>query len=227
MVLSKKDKTYYQILGLSPDATSAEIKKSYRELVKTQHPDLDHVNKSERERLDATEDMLLINLAYETLMDATKRANYDVVIGVTVTIKHYKFKQSNEDERRDFFLAKILNPARLSIDRMIKAYNKQLRNLSQDLFDEELVEDFADYLNDFETVLKKGSTSLSSREVPPSLNAAVLMMRHAIAQANDGLEEMQRFTQNYDYDHLMTAESLLRIASDLLRQAYALTKARS
>ncbi|MBX9569774.1 MAG: DnaJ domain-containing protein [Candidatus Obscuribacterales bacterium] len=224
--MSKKDKTYYQILGLTPDAASTEIKKSYRALVKTQHPDLDHLNKSERERLDATEDMLLINLAYETLMDATKRANYDVLIGVTITIKQYKFKPSNEDEAREFFLGKIFYPSRQAIDRVIKAYDKQIKQLSQDPFDDELIELFSDYLNDFETALKKGSTSLSSREVPPTLKAAVLMMRHAIAQAADGLEEMRRFTQNYDYDHLATAESLLRISHDLLKQAYALTKVR-
>jgi hypothetical protein len=50
------------------------------------------------------------------------------------------------------------------------------------------------------------------------------MMRYGIAQAADGLEEMRRFCQNYDYDHLTMAENLFRIALDLSRQAQRLAR---
>lgn len=59
---------YYDILGVSPNASLDEIKKAYRRLAKKYHPD---INPKTEEKFKA------INLAYETLSDETKRAVYD------------------------------------------------------------------------------------------------------------------------------------------------------
>lgn len=59
---------YYDILGVSPNASLDEIKKAYRRLAKKYHPD---INPQTEEKFKA------INLAYETLSDETKRAVYD------------------------------------------------------------------------------------------------------------------------------------------------------
>jgi hypothetical protein len=50
------------------------------------------------------------------------------------------------------------------------------------------------------------------------------MMRNAIAQAADGLEELRYFCMNYDYNHLTMAETLFRISRDLTNQSLNLTK---
>jgi hypothetical protein len=50
------------------------------------------------------------------------------------------------------------------------------------------------------------------------------MMRYAIAQAADGLEEMKRFCQNYDYDHLSMAGNLFREYADLSKKALYLSR---
>ena len=63
---------YYQILGLTPTATPAEVKKRYRELVRKYHPD---VNAS----ADAAQKILAINEAYHTLGDVEKRSHYDAL----------------------------------------------------------------------------------------------------------------------------------------------------
>lgn len=224
--MDKEGKTYYQILELATDAGTNEIKRAYRRLVKTQHPDLDHQNKSEEERQVATEEMLRLNEAYETLMDKRRRAQYDFTIGIKIAVpdKTYRFSVASEDEQREKFLAKIFHPARLSLTKVLSRYDKQIRILSQDPFDDELIAQFEDYVNEVESTLSKSSIALNKNTVPPSLEAAVHMMRHCIAQTFDGLEEMRRFCQNYDYDHLALAESLFRIASDLARQALQLTK---
>ncbi len=66
--MQKKD--YYEILGVSKDASYEEIKRSYRRLAKLYHPD---TNPSP----DADEKFKEINEAYEVLSNPEKRARYD------------------------------------------------------------------------------------------------------------------------------------------------------
>jgi DnaJ-class molecular chaperone len=60
-------KDFYQILGVQRDASQAEIKKAYRKLASTHHPDKGGDTKVFQE----------IQSAYETLSDPEKRAKYD------------------------------------------------------------------------------------------------------------------------------------------------------
>ena len=65
----KKEKNYYEILGLGTNATPEEIKKAYRKLVLKWHPDKfnqpGHLAKTKEE---AEETFKKINNAYENLM---------------------------------------------------------------------------------------------------------------------------------------------------------------
>ena len=60
---------YYSLLEVSPKATSAEIKRSYRRLARLHHPDLN------QQSLDTH--IKRLNEAYEILRDPVKRARYD------------------------------------------------------------------------------------------------------------------------------------------------------
>lgn len=62
---------YYEVLGLSKNATDDEIKKAYRKAAKANHPDLHPDDKEAETRFKE------INEAYEVLSDSTKRARYD------------------------------------------------------------------------------------------------------------------------------------------------------
>ena len=64
-------KSLYETLGISENATAAEIKKAYRSLAKKYHPD---INKTK----EAEEKFKEINAAYEVLGDEEKKAQYDM-----------------------------------------------------------------------------------------------------------------------------------------------------
>ena len=62
---------YYEVLGVSKDASADDIKKAYRKLTKENHPDLHPGDKACEERFKEG------NEAYEVLSDPEKRKKYD------------------------------------------------------------------------------------------------------------------------------------------------------
>ena len=63
---------YYQILGVSKDASVADLKKAYRDLAVKYHPDKNSGSKEAEEKFKE------INAAYDVLKDPVKRQNYDI-----------------------------------------------------------------------------------------------------------------------------------------------------
>ena len=66
------DNKYYDILGVTRDATDEQLKKSYRKLAMKHHPDKNPNNREEHEKIFKD-----ISTAYDVLKDPEKRKIYD------------------------------------------------------------------------------------------------------------------------------------------------------
>src|SRR5262245_62035453 len=68
MVAQPRD--YYEVLGVSKNASAEEVKRAYRNLARKFHPDVNTA-------ADAADKFKEIQTAYDVLSDEDKRRNYD------------------------------------------------------------------------------------------------------------------------------------------------------
>lgn len=87
---------YYELLGVSPEASAPEIKKSFRRRAKELHPDT-----SEQREAAGVEMRLLID-AYEILIDSERRANYDRVYVRTYGGVEFEYRDFLRSRRWDY-----------------------------------------------------------------------------------------------------------------------------
>ena len=83
-------KDYYAVLGVSKNASPDEIKRAYRKLAQRYHPDV-----AKMDRKEAEEKFKTVSEAYEVLMDAEKRKNYDTYGSEAVNFGGSGFDWSN------------------------------------------------------------------------------------------------------------------------------------
>ncbi|MCC6567861.1 MAG: J domain-containing protein, partial [Anaerolineales bacterium] len=95
---------YYDLLGLSRDATPEEIKRAYFESAQKLHPDKNKV-------AGETEIFLNVQQAYETLSNATRRAQYDATLPPTAQTPSLPYEHKLIYSRRN--LGKIDEPQML------------------------------------------------------------------------------------------------------------------
>lgn len=89
-----KTKDYYKTLQIKKEASADDIKKAYRRLAKTSHPDLNPESK------EAEEQFKEIAEAYQVLSDPDKRAQYDYFLKYSSPPPnmHYKAYRAKRDD---------------------------------------------------------------------------------------------------------------------------------
>ena len=142
-------KNLYEELGLKKNATRSEIKSSYRSLVKQHHPDAG----GEKERF------LAIQNAWETLNDPIKKEQYDrnffspnspfdsLNANWEDTFNSKKYNSSIKDKEVETWIKEIYTPINRLISQIIKPLNNEIKELSADPYDDQLMENFCNYIS--------------------------------------------------------------------------------
>ena len=88
-------KDYYQVLGLTPEAPTEEIRTAYRKLAKANHPDK---HKGDPAYVEKFKD---IQEAYDVLSDAEKRKEYDAQLARQKSYNKKDAKKSTANKKSD------------------------------------------------------------------------------------------------------------------------------
>ncbi|MDX2244125.1 MAG: DnaJ domain-containing protein [Leptolyngbyaceae cyanobacterium bins.302] len=227
---------HYRTLEVKPTATQAEIKQAYRRLAKLFHPD-------SNQQVSSHDKIARLNAAYEILGDPQSRKSYDQqrryhdqleAVGVSVSRRgdrqqrtataqerHRKQQQTGQQIEADLkqWLNQVYTPVNRLLYRILNSLRDQINDLAADPFDDELMQDFQDYLDDCRNWLEQAETVFRSQPNPASVAGAAANLFYCLNQLGDGIEQLEYFTANYDEHYLHTGEELFRIAKGLRYEA--------
>lgn len=227
--------THYDTLDISPSASTAEVKRAYRDLVKQFHPD--------RNPGQANHDRIAdINVAYEVLSDPHKRRTYDRLLHYTqrddpttpstadtqerqrrnrTAQSQHRRRQSGKsaDEQLQRWVLQVYQPVNRRLIQILNPLNDQIDDLAADPFDDELMGDFQDYIDECRESLQKAHQSFRSMPNPSTVAGVAAHLYYCLNQVGDGLDELERFTSSYNEHYLHTGQELFRIANGLRYEA--------
>ena len=208
------EQNLYKELGLKKNATRSEIKSAYRSLVKKHHPDAG----GEKERF------LAIQNAWETLNDPIKKEQYDRNFCSSSSsfdslnenweekFNSKKYNSSNKDKEVETWIKEIYTPINRSISQIIKPLNKEIKELSADPYDEQLMENFCSYVSFSQKKIDKVEKIYNKKIVPKSISALGLDLYHCFSQVKDALSEFDRYTQGYVDNYLFDGKEMIKKA---------------
>ena len=201
----------YAVLEVSPTATAAEIKAAYRRLVKQHHPDAG----GDDQRI------LALNAAWEVLGDAERRRAHDRTrrpSGRTTRAPELRRAASehNRAVAADDALVRWLRQVYTPIDRLlgevINPFPNQLKALSADPYDDQLMEEFCRYLESSGRRIERIKELFQSLPTPPSARGFGLSVYHCFSELEDALAELERYTMGYVDNYLHDGREMLREA---------------
>ncbi|HAC66314.1 MAG TPA: molecular chaperone DnaJ [Cyanothece sp. UBA12306] len=220
-----KEANHYQILEVSLNASQGQIKQAYRRLVKRFHPDCGAAASHEQ--------TILVNTAYEILGDPARRQSYDQQLIPNYPSKerqertakaqdYYKRRREATNKRKiifDVWIQEIYLPINRLISLIINPLESKINQLSADPFDDQLMAVFQEYLLQCRDYLYEAKETFSSQPNPAQAAEMAASLYFCLNQLEDGIDELEWFSFNYDDSHLSMGKELFRIAQNLSYEA--------
>ncbi|MGB3404181.1 MAG: DnaJ domain-containing protein [Microcoleaceae cyanobacterium] len=219
---------YYHTLEIQPSATQAEIKKAYRRLAKLFHPD-SQLHSANHDKI------IKINAAYEVLSDPKQRQSYDQQLYIyTQQSQTYRKTQDGKARKRQRgssldaelhqWLSQVYQPINSIINQILEAFQPEVDELSADPFDDELMEAFQTYVQTSKEGLEKAQRLFRSIPNPANVAGVAAHLYYSLNHVEDGLEDLNFFTLNYEDSHLHTGQEFFSIAFQMQQEAQARMK---
>ena len=205
----------YRVLGVAPGATAAEIKSAYRSLVKQHHPDAVDAAGCDPERI------LAINAAWEVLGDPEARQHFDAgrseraahSTATAASAAAPRRRSAAADADLERWLEQVYSPLDRLLGQVLEPFAAQLKALSADPYDDELMECFCNYLERSQQKLQKAEALYRSRSCPASARGFGLSVYHFLSGVQDAFTELERYTAGYVDDCLRDGREMIREAN--------------
>ena len=213
----------YEILGVSSNASLQEIKSAYRALVKRHHPDT-----------GGDQEMILsLNAAWEVLRDSESREAFDMKEKVNNSFmkknknrnirnvqannlaNSVKNKVAEEEDELSLWIIYIYGPINKSIGQVINPFQKKIKELSADPYDDCLMDSFCSYVQESQDKLKKIEYLYRSKIAPSSAEGLALNLYRCFSQVQDALNELDKYTMGYVDSYLHDGQEMIREAKKI------------
>lgn len=212
-------KDYYKILGININATTIDIKKSYRKLAIKYHPDKNNNSKESEEIFKK------ISEAYEVLSNKEKRRDYD-------SQYHYKDnskKEKKEDNKQEYKpKEEVVTPQTFLIT--FQNLKNKLNNINaENINQNSLFENIKNILNqqNLNFLISKNSYEINNQIIDEVLNCCILLHYDYIKLLEPTLVKLagsdnQKIIKIYEFAKRRKRKSQLNDVITFIKEKYIL-----
>ncbi len=199
-------KNPYQILNIPNNASLSDIKAAYRLLVKKYHPDAGGDQKK----------FLEIHAAWKLLKDKNNQPNYQKQKNQSIkTCSSVNPRIRNglyQDKEIALWQKFVYFPIDHLMGDIMNPFEKELRELSADPYDEKLMESFCKYIKTSQKKIKKIQDIYQSIPTPMQIRSFSLCLYQCFSEMQDGINEWERYSAGYIESYLHDGNEMLRKA---------------